>query len=90
MNVLPTLNQIFDGLIAESIIQLIATSGLPKKSIALKRAQNNFINAWKKMLNDAAIDEKDRNTPLTGKILLDPTHKIVLTLLTIYCHEGFV
>ena len=42
------------------------------------------------MLKVAAIDEKDRDTPLTYDILSDPTHKVVSTLLTIYCFEGFL
>jgi len=69
---------------------LIGTSGLPEQSKALKTVQKNFTNAWKEMLKVAAIDEKDRDTPLTLDILTDPTNKIVSTICTIYCQEGFV
>ena len=32
----------------------------------------------------------DRNEPLTTKILFDPLHPVVLVLLNVYTHEGFV
>ena len=75
---------------AESLKQLIASSGLPKESQSLKKAQQNFRDAWNEMLEVAAIDQQDRDTPLTEEIFDDPTHKIVSTLLAIFCQEGFV
>ena len=51
-------------------------------------AKHNIQKTWRELLALASV--LDRNEPLTVEILEDPLHPIVLVLINLYTHEGFV
>ena len=55
---------------------------------AIVEAKNNISNTWKELFDKAQVP--DRNTPLTKKILHDPTHPVVAVLNWTYTSEGFI
>jgi len=83
----PSLSQIVTGLIEEAMVQLTAAMMNVKNLKAISEAKNNISKTWKELFDKAQVP--DRNIPLTGKILLDPTHPVVAVLNWTYTNEGF-
>ena len=86
---LPSLAQIFFGIMMEAREHLRETSGCPEGGGELLKAQENMCEIWTQisMLPEIPID---REAPLTREILRDPSHPVTTLLLRLYSFECFL
>ena len=72
----------------EATKKLVETSDLDEGSQLLKEATKNICSVWKQVVD--LLEDIDKDTPLTNKILSDPSHPVCQLMLTIYSMETFV
>ncbi len=85
---LPSLLEVFEGIMMEAREHLRLHSRCAVGTKGLLDAQNNICATWREMLN--LVKDFDPNLPLTYEILMDPTHPVTRLLLRVYSMETFL